>query len=90
MRFRVESEDRRPAIVCDDVLDLELTGFKAQGHPESETLIRLENTRKAFISHCRSLGEVNTFVRVEGPTSGGIELRSNFTGSAQEIAYEQG
>jgi hypothetical protein len=89
VRFRVESEDRRPAIVCDDVQDLELAGFKAQGHPEAESLIRLENTRRAFISHSQPLGEVKTLVRVEGATSAGIELHGNFPAGAQEIDAKQ-
>jgi len=89
VRFRVESEDRRPAIVCDDVQDLELAGFKAQGHPESEALIRLENTRRAFVSGCRPLGEVKTFVRVEGAASAGIDLHGNFPAGAQEIDAKQ-
>lgn len=89
VRFRVESEDRRPAIVCDDVQDLELSGFKAQGHPEAEALIRLENTRSAFISHSRPLSECKTFVRVEGAASGGIELRGNFTGAARELDIDK-
>jgi polygalacturonase len=89
VRFRVESEDRRPAIVCDDVQDLELSGFKAQGHPEAEALIRLENTRNAFISHSRPLGECKTFVRVEGAASSGIELRGNFTEVAKELDIDQ-
>lgn len=79
--FRTESEDGRPAVVCDDVRDLELGAFRAQGHPAAEALIRLENTSPAFIHHCRPLGGVKTFVRVEGGNAAGVALQGNVLGA---------
>jgi polygalacturonase len=89
VRFQLEGEDLRPAIVCDDVQELELVGFKAEGHARAEALLRLQNTRQAFITACRPLGAVDTFLRVEGEDSGEIRLRGNFlagAGTAVQIA----
>jgi len=77
VRFRVESPDLRPAIVCDDVTGLELSGFRADANPKSEAFIRLQNTRDAFITGSGPLGPVPIFVQVEGPDSREIVLRGN-------------
>ena len=61
-----ENTDLRPAIVCDDVIDLELDSVRAQGHSDADALIRLQNTRGAFIHGCRPTSDVNTFVKVVG------------------------
>ena len=82
VRFRLKSSDLRPAIVCDDVTGLELAGFRADVDPKSESLIRLQNTRGAFITGSRPLGPVPAFVQVEGPESREIVLRGNMLDQA--------
>ena len=77
MQFRLESADLRPAIVADDVQDLELTGFKAEGHPQAEALIRLENTQRVFITGSRPLNGIGNFVCVEGAASRDVVLAAN-------------
>lgn len=77
VRFRLQSPDLRPAIVCDDVSDLELNGFKADADPKTESLIRLHNARGAFITGSRPLGPVPVFMQVEGADSREIVLRGN-------------
>ena len=89
VQFHLESEDLRPAIVCDDVQDLDLAGFNAEGHPQADSLIRLQNTQRAFITGSRALNPIGTFVRVEGPESRGIGLSGNsldFARQTVEIA----
>jgi hypothetical protein len=82
--FDLASADLRPALVCDDVQDLELAGFRAQGSPGAESLVRLRDTRGAFIHGSRPLNEVETFLRVECPTSGEILLSGNDLRKAQK------
>ena len=76
IRFDLASPDLRPAIIGEDVQDLELSGFKASGSG-SEPLIRLRATRGALIQHCRTLGHVEDFLRVEGESSSDIALLAN-------------
>lgn len=71
VRFSTASEEHRPAFVCDDVSDLELNGFKAEGHA-GESLIRLQNTRDVHITNSRVKGEGGSFLRVEGARSAEI------------------
>ena len=77
VRFDVVSDELRPAIDCDDVTNLELAGFRASGNVQAESLIRLQNTRRAFITGSRPLNLISTFVRVEGAGSEQICLRNN-------------
>ena len=69
VRFHLEAEDLRPAVVCDDVQNLELTGLKADGSHKAESLIRLQDTQAALITGSRVLQPLKTFLRVEGGAS---------------------
>jgi len=82
VRFRLQTSDLRPAIICDDVTGLELNGFRADADPKTESLIRFHNTRGAIITGSRPLGPVPVFVQVEGPESREIILRGNMLGQA--------
>ncbi len=77
VRFRLASEDLRPAIVCDDVQHLTVNGFQADGHPQAESLIRLQNTRAALLTAVRVPDPLGTFLRVEGGESQRIRLLGN-------------
>lgn len=76
VRLELEKPDLRPALVCDDVEDLELSGFAAPGFGP-EPLIRLRQTRGATICASRPCGAVEIFARIEGAKSAKIALLSN-------------
>jgi hypothetical protein len=84
VRFALELPDLRPAMVCDDVEDLDLAGFRAAGHAEAEALIRLQGTRNVFITGSRPTNAIGTFLHVEGPGSQGISLRANKLSAARK------
>jgi hypothetical protein len=65
VRFELEDADRRPALYAEDVEDLELVAFRAEGDLEAESLIRLVDARSVFVQGSRPLNEVATFVCVE-------------------------
>ncbi len=77
VRMELASADLRPAVTCDDVEDLEIAGLKAAGTRDAESLIRLRATRGAFIHGSRPLGEIGTFVHVDGEGSRDITLMNN-------------
>ncbi len=72
----VAAPDARPSLVCDDVENLELTGFKAAA-PSSGALIRLRQTRGALIQGSGALGEAELFASIEGAQSSDIALLAN-------------
>jgi len=77
VRFDLARPDLRPAVVCDDAEDVEISGLRAQGNREAESLIRLRSTRGAFLHGCRPLGEAGTFLRAEGRECRSITLAGN-------------
>jgi hypothetical protein len=77
VRFDLAAPDLRPAVVCDMAKGVDISGLRAQGSLEVESLIRLRSTRDAFLYGCRPLGEIGTFLRVEGNSSGDIALQAN-------------
>jgi hypothetical protein len=70
------SPDLRPALVGEDVENLELSNFRATG-TSPEPLIRLQDARQVYLHGCRPLNELALFLRVEGAGSQGILLQAN-------------
>lgn len=72
-----EEDDERPALVCDDVTDLDIQDLDAESTPSAEALIWLKQVDGAFIHGCRPRDTVTTFVRVDGDGSKDISLMNN-------------
>ncbi len=77
IRLRFTAEDHRPALVCEDVESLDLSGLKAAGTLQTPGLIRLVNARNVRISDCRPTSPVAVFLSVSGDRTGGIILSGN-------------
>ena len=91
MTLGFEEEDRRPALVFDDVKDVEIAGLDAEGSSFAEALMRLKEVEGAFVHGCRASGEVGTFVRLEGAGTKGIALVGNeLTQVKQVVATGEG
>lgn len=74
--FELAATDARPALICDDVEDLELTGFKA-ATTSTGPLLRLIDTRHALLQQCAPLNTTDTFAQIEGAASADIALLAN-------------
>jgi polygalacturonase len=72
-----ESPDLRPAVVCDDVTDLNLLRLGAASQSDGEPLIRLDQVRGAWLQSCRATTGAQTFLQVNGNQSAGITLIGN-------------
>ena len=84
------SPDLRPALVGEDVEDLELANFRATGTGQ-EPLVRLCDVRQAYLHGCRPEGEAALFLKVKGAGSQGILLQGNdFRRAAQVYTFEDG
>jgi hypothetical protein len=68
--------DLRPALMGEDVEDLELSNFRATGGGTA-ALLRLRDARQVYLHGCRPLNEVPLFLKVEGAGSRGILLQAN-------------
>jgi hypothetical protein len=68
--------DLRPALVGEDVEDLELSDFRAAGSGPA-ALLRLREARHVYLHGCRPLDKVPLFLSVEGAGSRDILLQVN-------------
>ena len=80
-----EEEDERPALVCDDVTDLDIQDLDAESTPSAKALIWLNQVDGAFIHGCRPRDTVTTFVRVDGERSDNISLMNNDLSRADHV-----
>lgn len=74
--LNLDSPDRRPALVCDDVEELDLDSLHADP-PSEGPLIRLIETRNAFVRGTRALPGTGVFLRADGRNCRRIMLGNN-------------
>jgi hypothetical protein len=72
-----EQGDARPAVVCNDVEDLVITGLDANAPTNSRAAVVLRDVRHAFVQGCRAPRGSSCFLAVEGATCEGITLAAN-------------
>jgi polygalacturonase len=75
--FRLKNNDLRPAFICEDGKDIELTGWNIPATSGAQAIIRLENVQGTQISKMKVQGTAASFVRVEGTNSRNVELSNN-------------
>lgn len=72
-----ETDDHRPALVGDDVKELDISGFRAAGTMQQMALMLLKNSQDVFIRGSRPTDDVRLFLSVLGEKSGDIILFGN-------------
>ena len=80
-----EKEDHRPALVFEDVQDLDVFDLDAQAHPSALALIWLKHVDGAVIHGCRAPDTVTTFVRLDGNRSKDVTLMNNDLTKVQHV-----
>jgi polygalacturonase len=86
-----DEPDARPALICDDVDNIILSGLEFSAPVGGAPLVALKNTRRAFLTGIRSPEECKIFAQVSGPQSVGIELLGNSIPKEQKaVSYADG
>ena len=81
-----EEEDVRPALVFDDVEDLDIFSLRARSDPVARSMIWLKQVRGAMIHGCRPHGRSKTFVRLDGERSSGVTVMNNDLGNVEQAS----
>jgi Glycosyl hydrolases family 28 len=82
LNFELENADGRPALVADDVGDLDLLSIRAAPCSGSEPVVALNNVSMAFIQGARALTGTKKFLMVSGGDTQRVHLMGNdFTGA---------
>lgn len=79
MRITNQKQDSRPAIVCDDVTDLELSAVSVQGSVEAAAF-RFQRSRNGLVHGCRVKGSCQAFAAMEDS----VGIRVNQTNEFKE------
>lgn len=76
VKFNLAGNDLRPALVCEDGTDLEVSDWKLPESKGAEAIIRLENVQNAVISGVTGAVTAKKFVLAEG-NSTSITIKDN-------------
>ena len=77
VRFDTVKPDARPAIICDNVENIEIGGAKLGATFFGESVIRLRQVKDAVVRDCLSLGTAGSFVRIEGSQANDVTVAPN-------------
>ena len=70
-------DDKRPAIVCDDVRDLDIVGLRATVSPEAGCGIQLRGVHGAWIHGCRAGAAPDTLLHLEEDSCSRVRVTDN-------------
>ena len=71
---RCASPDERPALACEDVEGMELSGAGLRVSPDTAAAIELRDVRDVFVYGCRVPERVRAFLNLAGAASASIAL----------------
>lgn len=77
--FTLDGNDLRPAFVCEDGEDIQLSNWKIPETNGAQCVIRLENVSGASLTRIKAAGTADAFVRIEGAGSKQVQLEQNST-----------
>ncbi|GAB3851570.1 glycoside hydrolase family 28 protein [Hymenobacter terrigena] len=75
--FKLGSNDLRPALVCEDGKNVQVTNWKLPQTEGSQALIRFEGVAGARVSGVEAKGTTQALVRIEGAGSQGVQVLKN-------------
>jgi glycosyl hydrolase family 28 len=84
LTLKLGAPDHRPALVCQDCENAEFVEWKLPASAESESLVRLESSRRILLKGFELIGMTSTFARIEGNDSGAIRLMNNKLGGTRK------
>ncbi len=80
-----ELNEERPAIYCDSVKDIELSGINAESPGGNTPYFFFKDVEGATLSNCSPGGKLKTFLRLEGKNTREIKILWNSIASGTKI-----
>jgi polygalacturonase len=86
VEFKTGGDEARPAIVCDDVKSLDMDGIRGASIKGTQPVVKLIQTKQAYIRGCCAPAGTKTFLEVQGGETEAIVLNgNNLLGAEQGI-----
>ncbi|MDP2996019.1 MAG: glycoside hydrolase family 28 protein [Bryobacterales bacterium] len=89
IEFGAAAGEARPAIVCDDVKSLDIDGLRAAPVSSGQPVVKLIQTRRAFLRGCVAPSGTKTFLEVQGDATERIAVAASDLSAAAK-AVETG
>lgn len=77
VEFDAAPAEARPAVVCEDVNDLEIDGLRPASNGGNQPIVKLAQTRRAFLHGCWAPPGTGTFLAVAGEQTAQVVLSQN-------------
>jgi polygalacturonase len=91
VRFDVQERDLRPAALLENVTDVAMNGFSAQGNAEAKAVVRLVDTRDVLLTGSRVTSPATAFVSVEGAGSRNVTIEGgDLSKAARAVTFAAG
>lgn len=91
VELRAAAAEARPALVCDDVKDLDVDSLRSTPGAGTQPVIKLIQTKGAFLRSCAAPAGTKTFLEVQGDkTERVLLLNSDLTAAAQATEHGAG
>ncbi|MBI4875945.1 MAG: glycoside hydrolase family 28 protein [Acidobacteria bacterium] len=91
LEFGAAPGESRPALICDDVQSLDLDGFRAASVSSNQPVVKLIQTRRAFLRGCVAPAGTKTFLEVQGDRTERVTVAaSDLSAAAQPIQAPPG
>jgi hypothetical protein len=84
VEFKAAAGEERPAIFCDDVKDLEISGLRSTPTTGVQPFIKLVQTGGALIQACVAPAKTQNFLEVQGGQTRQVALMNNNLMAAQK------
>ncbi len=85
VRLGFDAPDHRPALICDDVENLDITQLNAMGTAGHEALVHMRNVRGVFVHGCMLSAAADCFIALDGAETECIAITGNSLGAAGEL-----
>jgi hypothetical protein len=84
LEFKAAAAEERPALICDDVQDLEVVGLKSTAITGSQPTIKLAQTQHALLQACSAPPGTKAFLQVQGRKTEHIVLMNSDLSNAEK------
>jgi hypothetical protein len=84
VEFKAAAGEARPAVVCDDVKDLELAGLRAAAITGSQPVVKLIQPSQALVRDCVAPAGTKAFLEVQGDKADAVALMNNELSQAEK------
>jgi hypothetical protein len=85
VEFKSPPGEERPALLCEDVRELEVAGLRTMPTAGSPSVIKLMQTRNVLLRDCLAPAGTKTFLEVSGSRTDHVVLMNNDLSTAEKI-----